>query len=205
MGQDSDGDHGKRTTWTVVDDKLLAASYTMMSEDPTVGNTQKSESFWKWVVEYYNTNRDKKAKKRTAEKVKAHWAAVKKIVNRYNGIYNKWYTDRPSGWSDDDLMMWPHEEYKSTFKSNFQYEHVWRIVKDSPMYAPQSSGHRSEKKARTFESSGAHTDSSNATPSVDTKYNEAQSRPMGHKAAKKKGEERRTHKYLVGVIFDCEI
>ncbi|XP_075475862.1 uncharacterized protein LOC142514000 [Primulina tabacum] len=89
--------------------------------------------------------------------------------------------------------MRAHEEYKNIFKSTFQYEHVWRIVKDSPMYAPQSSGHRSAKKARTSESSGAHTDSSNATPSVDTEYNEARSRPMGHKAAKKKGKERVTH------------
>ncbi|XP_073019271.1 glutathione S-transferase T3-like [Primulina eburnea] len=150
-GQDSDGDHGKRTAWTVTGDKLLASAYTMMSEDPTVGNAQKSESFWKRVVEYYNTNRDKKAKKRTAEKAKAHWAAVKMVVNRYNGIYNKWYKDRPSGWSDEDFMMQAHEEYKSTFKSTFQYEHVWRIFKDSPMYAPQSSGHRSAKKARTSE------------------------------------------------------
>ncbi|XP_075507480.1 glutathione S-transferase T3-like [Primulina tabacum] len=115
------------------------------------------------------------------------------IVNRYNGIYNKWYTDRPSGWSDEDLMMRAHEEYKSTFKSTFQYEQVWRIVKDSLMYAPQSSGQRFAKKARTSESSGAHTDSSNATPSVDTEYNKVRSRPMGHKAAKKKGEDRVTH------------
>ncbi|XP_075475868.1 glutathione S-transferase T3-like [Primulina tabacum] len=192
-GQDSDGDRGKRTAWTVADDKLLAAAYTMMSEDSTIGNAQKSESFWKQVVEYYNTNRDKKSKKRTAEKAKAHWAALKRIVNRYNGIYNKWYTDRPSGWSDEDLMMRAHEEYKNIFKSTFQYEHVWRIVKDSPMYAPQSSGHRSAKKARTSESSGAHTDSSNATPSVDTEYNEARFCPMGHKAAKKKGKKRVTH------------
>ncbi|XP_075515788.1 uncharacterized protein LOC142550599 [Primulina tabacum] len=82
--------------------------------------------------------------------------------------------------------MRAHEEYKSTFKSTFQYEHVWRIVKDGPMYSPQSLGHWSTKKARTSESLGAHTDSYNGTPSVDTEYNEARSRPMGHKAAKKK-------------------
>ncbi|XP_075492516.1 uncharacterized protein LOC142530572 [Primulina tabacum] len=61
------------------------------------------------------------------------------------------------------------------------------------MYATQSSGHRSAKKARTSKSSGAHTDSSNDTPSVDTEYNEARSRPMGHKDAKKKDKERVTH------------
>lgn len=81
MGHESDGDHGKRTIWAVADDKLLAAAYTIISEDPTVGNGKKGESFWKRVITYYNTNRDNGAKKRTAEKAKSHWASVKKIVN----------------------------------------------------------------------------------------------------------------------------
>lgn len=68
----------------------------------------------------------------------------------------------------------------------FQYEHVWRIVKDSLMYAPQSSGQRPAKKARTSESSGAHTDSSNANTSVDKENNATLFRPMGQKAAKRK-------------------
>ncbi|XP_074562791.1 glutathione S-transferase T3-like [Curcuma longa] len=187
---ESDGDHTKRTMWTIANDKLLAAAYTIMSEDPVVGNGQKNDSFWKRVVTYYNTNREKGGKKRTADKAKSHWAAVKKIVNRYNGIYNKWYNDRPSGWSDEDLMVRAHEEYKSTFKSTFQYEHVWRIVKDSPMYAPQSSGQRATKKARTSESSGAHTDSFNPNTTIDADDREVRSRPMGQKAAKRKGKEK---------------
>ncbi|XP_074567114.1 glutathione S-transferase T3-like [Curcuma longa] len=153
--------------WTIVDDKLLVAAYTIMSENLVVDNGQKNDSFWKRVVTYYNTNQEKGAKKRIADKAKLHWAAMKKIMNRYNGIYNKWYNDRPSGWSDEDLMVRAHEEYKSTFKSTFQYEHVWRIVKDSPMYAPQSSGQRAIKKARTSELSGAHTDSSNPNTTID--------------------------------------
>ncbi|XP_073129715.1 glutathione S-transferase T3-like [Henckelia pumila] len=165
-GQESDVDTGKRTVWTVADDKLLAAAYTLISEDPTVGNGQKSESFWKRVTSYFNSNRENGAKKRTAEKAKTHWGSMKKIVNRYNGIYNKWYSDRPSGWSDEDLILQAHEEYKSTYKTAFQYEHVWRIFKSSPMYAPQS-GHQASKKARTSESSGGHTDSSIPNTPVD--------------------------------------
>ncbi|XP_042437308.1 glutathione S-transferase T3-like [Zingiber officinale] len=133
------------------DDIILnQAAYTIISEDSVVGNAQKSESFWKRVVAYFNTNRAKEAKKRTAEKAKSHWASLKKIVNRYNGIYNKWYNDRPSGWSDEDLMVRAHEEYKSTFKTTFQYEHVWRIMKNSPMYAPQYSDRRATKKSKNI-------------------------------------------------------
>ncbi|XP_042403942.1 glutathione S-transferase T3-like [Zingiber officinale] len=140
MGNVSDEDHSKRTIWTVADDKLLAAAYTIMSKDSVVGNAQKSESFWKRVVTYFNANRTKGAKKRTAEKAKSHWASLKKIVNRYNGIYNKWYNDQPSRWSNEDLMVRAHEEYKKR---------------------------RATKKARTSESSGAHTDSSNPNTTAD--------------------------------------
>ncbi|KZV33985.1 hypothetical protein F511_04210 [Dorcoceras hygrometricum] len=45
MDQEEVGEDGKRTLWIVIDDKLLAAAYTMISEDPTIGNTHKSESF----------------------------------------------------------------------------------------------------------------------------------------------------------------
>ncbi|KAG6511180.1 hypothetical protein ZIOFF_029235 [Zingiber officinale] len=43
MGNESDEDHSKRTIWTVADDKLLAAAYTIMSEDSVVGNAQKND------------------------------------------------------------------------------------------------------------------------------------------------------------------
>ena len=89
-------------------------------------------------------------------------------------------------------MVHAHQEYHETWNSTFQYEHVWRIVRDSPQYAPQSSGHRGGKKARTSESSGAHTDSSNPNTSVDVDESEARSRPMGQKAAKRKGKEKVT-------------
>ena len=69
---------------------------------------------------------------------------------------------------------------------------MWRIVRDSPQYAPQSSSHRGGKKARTSESSGAHTDSSNPNTSVDVDESEARSRPKGQKAAKRKGKEKVT-------------
>ncbi|XP_042415084.1 uncharacterized protein LOC122004229 [Zingiber officinale] len=120
MGNKSDEDNNKRTVWIVAYDKLLATAYTIMSEDSVVGNVQKSESFWKRVVTYFNTNQAKGAKKRTAEKAKSHWASLKKIINRYNGIYNKWYNDRPSGWSDEDLMVRAHEEYKNDREIRFR-------------------------------------------------------------------------------------
>lgn len=89
-------------------------------------------------------------------------------------------------------MMRAREEYKSTFKTAFQYEHVWMIVKGSPMYAQQSLGHRATKKARTSESSGAHTDLSNPNTTVDVDDNEARSRPMRQKSTKRKDKEKVT-------------
>lgn len=67
-------------------------------------------------------------------------------------------------------MIWWREimKYKEiTFKPNFQYEHVWKIVKDSPMYAPRSSRQQHAKNTKTYESSGALINCSNDDKNVD--------------------------------------
>lgn len=83
-------------------------------------------------------------------------------------------------------MKQAHEEYRSTYKAAFQYEHVWKIVKGSSMFARQSSGYRAAKKAMSSESSGVHTDSYNPNASVDVDDSEARSRPVEQKTTKRK-------------------
>ncbi|KAG6507988.1 hypothetical protein ZIOFF_033343 [Zingiber officinale] len=51
MGNESDEDHSKRIVWTVADDKLLAATYTIISEDSVVGNAQKNDGVHKYLGE----------------------------------------------------------------------------------------------------------------------------------------------------------
>ncbi|XP_075475936.1 uncharacterized protein LOC142515849 [Primulina tabacum] len=121
----------KRSTWSKVEDEVLARSFVTISDDPIVGNDQKADAFWGRVASYYNENRTPGTPSRIASVIRSHW---------HNTIQKK---------SVDHLV--------------------------------------STKKARTSES-GASNTSSNQDASLHVDLNEDETRPMGHKAAKRKGK-----------------
>ncbi|XP_042409976.1 glutathione S-transferase T2-like [Zingiber officinale] len=119
-------------------------------------------------------------------------ASFQRLVSEFSGIYNKWHSNRASGWSDDDILTKAHEEWMSNKKNkSFKYEHVWRILRECEKYAPQSSDNRYGKKTRTSES-GAYTSSSNPNTSVDVEDYEVRTRPNGQKESKRKGKTKST-------------
>ncbi|XP_075481304.1 uncharacterized protein LOC142522012 [Primulina tabacum] len=88
------------------------------------------------------------------------------------------------------LTIVPQLAYEKYREENngiaFNLEHVWRIVKDRPMFTLQSVDHLvNTKKARTSES-GASNTSSNQDASLHVDLNEEENRLMGQKAAKRK-------------------
>ncbi|XP_042460767.1 uncharacterized protein LOC122044329 [Zingiber officinale] len=91
--------------------------------------------------------------------------------------------------SDEDILRFAYEKYLSENNGvAFNLEHVWRIVKDRPIFTPQSADHFvATKKTRTSES-GASNTSSNQDVSIDLDYEDT--RPMGQKAAKRKGKDK---------------
>ncbi|XP_075486241.1 uncharacterized protein LOC142525839 [Primulina tabacum] len=99
------------------------------------------------------------------------------------------YSAYRSSHSDEDILRLAYEKYREENNGiAFNLEHVWRIVKDRPMFTPQSVDHLvSTKKARTSES-GASNTSSNQDASLHVDLNEEENRPMGQKAAKRKGK-----------------
>ncbi|XP_075515926.1 glutathione S-transferase T3-like [Primulina tabacum] len=151
----------KRSTWRKVEDEILARSFVTISDDPIIGNDQKAEAFWGRVASYYNDNRP---------------AA-------------QYRTKKSSCHGDEDILRLAYEKYREENNDiAFNLEHVWRIVKDRPMFTPQSVDHLvSTKKARTSES-GASNTSSNQDSSLHVDLNEEENRPMGQKAAKRKGK-----------------
>ncbi|XP_042460375.1 glutathione S-transferase T3-like [Zingiber officinale] len=148
----------KRSSWTKVEDEVLARSFVTISDDPIIGNDQKADAFWGRVY-------------------------------RFNANYNSIYSSYRSGHSDEDILRFAYEKYLSENNGvAFNLEHVWRIVKDRPMFTPQSADHFvATKKTRTSES-GASNTSSNQDVSIDLDYEDT--RPMGQKAAKRKGKDK---------------
>ncbi|XP_075515744.1 uncharacterized protein LOC142550556 [Primulina tabacum] len=93
------------------------------------------------------------------------------------------------GHSDEDILWLAYEKYREENNCiSFNLEHVWRIVKDRPMFTPQSVNHLvGTKKAKTSESEASNT-SSHQDASLHVDINEEENRPMGQKAAKRKGK-----------------
>ncbi|XP_073130496.1 uncharacterized protein [Henckelia pumila] len=109
--------------------------------------------------------------------------------NEMDGKRAPWSVDEEkllARWSNEDILVKAHEIWKTNNNTKpFKHEHVWRILKECEKYAPRH--HHANKKARTSESEG-HTTSSNPDTSIDVDDCEVRIRPMGQKAAKRKGK-----------------
>ena len=199
MGLDTDTETGNEadrgnqkkkstyTKWDVQEEIILAQAWETISDDSSIGNNQSRMAFWDRVREYYNTYRPAGTTERTTIQVKNHHGQMLRETNKFVQKFNNERNQRRSGESDDDIYARTLALYAATENKPFRYDHVWRIVKDSPRFDPQEDIQRTQKKTRINES-GAYTSSSNPETSVDTDESVAQARPMGQKAAKRKGK-----------------
>ncbi|XP_073063950.1 glutathione S-transferase T3-like [Primulina eburnea] len=170
----------KRSTWRKVEDEVLARSFVTISDDPIIGNDQKAEAFWGRVASYYNDNRPASTPNRSASVIRSHLHnTIQKKVYCFNANYNSIYSAYRSGHSDKDILRLAYEKYcEENNGIAFNLEHVWKIVKDRPMFTSQSVDHlASTKKASTSES-GASNTSSNQDASLHVDLNEEENRPM---------------------------
>ncbi|XP_042396718.1 glutathione S-transferase T3-like [Zingiber officinale] len=153
----------KRSSWTKVEDEVLARSFVTISDDPIIGNDQKTDAFWGRVVSYYNENLPLGSNTRSANVIRGH--------------------------SDEDILRFAYEKYLSENNGvAFNLEHVRRIVKDRPMFTLQSADHFVATKKMMTSESGANNTSSNQDVSINLDYEDT--RPMGQKAAKRKGKDK---------------
>ncbi|XP_042465828.1 glutathione S-transferase T3-like [Zingiber officinale] len=194
----------KRSTWSKVEDEVLARSFVTISDDPIIDNDQKVDAFWGRIASCYNENRPPGTPNRIASVIRSHWHnTIQKKVYRFNANYNSIYSVYRSGHSDEDILRLAYEKYREENNGiAFNLEHVWRIIKDRPSFTPQSVDHLvGTKKARTSESAASNTSSNqDASLHVDLNkeetcpmgqhvdLNEEETHPMGQKAAKRKGK-----------------
>ncbi|XP_042380116.1 glutathione S-transferase T3-like [Zingiber officinale] len=128
----------KHSSWTKVEDEVLVRSFVTISDDPIIDNDQKVDAFWGWVASYYNKNLPLGSNTRSANVTRSHWHnTIQKKVYRFNANYNSIYSSYRSGHSDEDILRFAFEKYLSENNGvAFNLEHVWRIVKDHPMFTP---------------------------------------------------------------------
>ncbi|XP_042449040.1 glutathione S-transferase T3-like [Zingiber officinale] len=132
----------KRSSWTKVEDEVLARSFVTISDDPIIDNDQKADAFWGRVASYYNENLPLDSNTRSANVIRGH--------------------------NNEDILRFAYEKYRSENNGvAFNLEHVWRIVKDRPMFTPQSADHFVATKKTMTSKSGASNTSSNQGVSID--------------------------------------
>ncbi|XP_042404930.1 glutathione S-transferase T3-like [Zingiber officinale] len=133
----------KRSTWSKVKDEVLARSFVTISDDPIIDNYQKVDVFWGRIASNYNENRPLAIPNRIASVIRSHWHNTIQIkVYPFNTNYNSIYSAYHSGHSNEDILRFAYEKYHKENNGNaFNLEHVWRIVKDRPIFTPQSVDH----------------------------------------------------------------
>ncbi|XP_042404778.1 uncharacterized protein LOC121994976 [Zingiber officinale] len=103
----------KRSTWSKVEDEVLARSFVTISDDPIIGNDQNVDAFWGRIASYYNENRPPGTPSRIASVIRSHWHnTIQKKVYRFNVNYNSVYSVYRSDHSDEDILRLAYEKYR---------------------------------------------------------------------------------------------
>ncbi|XP_050891434.1 glutathione S-transferase T3-like [Lathyrus oleraceus] len=162
-----------REQFTREEDILLIQSWLNVSKDPIVGVDQKAKSFWLRIAASYNQYHGQ-LREKLGGQLKCRWHRINGMVQKFVGCYKIALKGKKSGTSETDVMSDAHAIFAQD-----QDEAKWRIVEESiGSYA---------KITKTY-ASGASLENPNTTSSYEFNSSSPMERPMGQKAAKKKGK-----------------
>ena len=181
---------GKGKNFVPDEERQLARSVLAISQDPIVGNQQKSSAFWERIYEHYKSFNP--VVYRGAQSLESKWGVIKHDALKFMGCYQQIKRLNKSGVGDVDIIRMAKELYrtKSTKNVEFTYEHCWSIVKDYPRWADGVTTTRqitpSKRKSLSSEyKSQAGTMESVGVVDSPLKSNVSlRDRPMGTKVAK---------------------
>jgi hypothetical protein len=127
----------KGKNFTVEEDKQLCRSFLSISQDPIVGNGQKSSSFWEHVAKSYNLHTPLGCCDRNARLLECKWGTIRHDVSKFCGVYSQVLGMHLSGVSSDDILERAILLYKekSPKQIPFTYIDCWLILKGVPRWA----------------------------------------------------------------------
>src|SRR5207244_3468909 len=92
--------NGKKLgNFTVNKDKVLVSSWLNVSTDPIVSTGQKSEAYWKRIMNVYNAHRGANPP-RTQKSLNKRWDYIKENVSLFSGFYQQVLNRNQSGTTD---------------------------------------------------------------------------------------------------------
>ncbi|KAL0824772.1 hypothetical protein Bca101_048449 [Brassica carinata] len=120
----------ERRKWTPTEDKILIGAWLNTSKDPVMSNEQKSTSFWKRIVEYYNASPLLAGTvPRETTPCKHRWSRINGDVSKFCGSYDAALREQRSGQNDDDVMKTALDIFFNTVGYKFTMDHCWRELR----------------------------------------------------------------------------
>ncbi|XP_058764180.1 glutathione S-transferase T3-like [Vicia villosa] len=178
-----------REQFTRDEDILLIQSWLNVSKDPIVGVDQKAESFWVRVAANYNQYRGEsreKLREKLKGQLKCRWHRINGLVQKFVGCYKQAVNGKKSGTSENDVMAAANAFFAQDQGTTFNLEYAWRLLKDEPKWMGESI-ESSSKITKTY-ASEASSENPNTPSSYEFNSSSPMERPMGQKAAKRKGK-----------------
>lgn len=134
--------------------------------------------------------------------LKCRWHRLNNIVQKFAGCYKQAVQRKRSGSSESDIMADAYKIFCQDEGEQFKLEYAWRLLKDEPKWAGESYGCSSKR--TKISASGAYSSSSNPETPTESGYDPASPtlvRPIGKKAAKKKGKEKASETSSIKIDF----
>ncbi|CAN6203205.1 unnamed protein product [Urochloa humidicola] len=169
----------KQTNFSAYEDNLLCKSWLEIGCDAITNTGQRKESFWRRVVERYNSKRDKYPE-RSQKSIMSRWEHIKAEVSKFSGYMAEMTRSNPSGMSDADKSVAAAADFAAIEKHNFTLMHCWRILKDEPKWMEL----KSKMDTPQNSSSSTHPLDLNLDPDDPSPASSTGKRPMGRDAAK---------------------
>ncbi|XP_058783494.1 glutathione S-transferase T3-like [Vicia villosa] len=176
-----------REVFTREEDTLLMQSWLNVSKDPIVGVDQKVDSFWLRITDNYNQYRGQSREKLQGQ-LKSRWHRINGLVQKFVGCYKQAVHGKKSGASEKDILVNAHAFFEQDEGAPFNLEYAWRLLKDEPKWMGACTENSSKRIKNS--TSGAYTASPNSETPSSYEFNSSSpmERPMGQKAAKRKGK-----------------
>ncbi|XP_020244904.1 uncharacterized protein LOC109823003 [Asparagus officinalis] len=146
---------------------------------------------WVRITTLYHQNvKDFGGDQRSQRSLESRWDLIKKVINKFRGCIRQIERLNPSGASELDIIIKAKALYEqeSKDKKEFQYEHIWHILKDAEKWAdPTPSKMTVSGTMSNAEGSESNSmDCINLMGDEQSPTNASSSRPVGRKTEKAK-------------------
>ncbi|XP_035845308.1 glutathione S-transferase T3-like [Helianthus annuus] len=124
----------KARPWTKLEEEALAMAWVKSSTCPIIGNNQTGSGFWKVIMEKFNAIMEQ-GPMRDVDSVSGKWRKMIKVINRFSGIYNQYYTNPPSG-NEEDILNLALAKWDDKNTTPFQHLRAWNVLKKENKWKP---------------------------------------------------------------------